>query len=102
VAAPECGGLEIPRKERKLITFPSHGDQPTTWKLGTKLADEKYSCLPKKLVMDNRGPSVAWVPFVCQQTALRPSGPEYMMKIFMQCVYYLPPVVCSLTINGRC
>ena len=85
----------------KEVTFPAQDDQPsTTWKLGAKLADDKFNCWPRRFVTENSGPSVAWVPFVCEQVGA--SGPEYVMKIFMQCVYYIPPVVCSLTINGRC
>ena len=70
--------------EGKEVVFPARDDQPaTTWKLGTKLASERFSLM---LPSDNY-PSAAWVPFECKQVGA--SGPEHVMKIYMQYVYYL-------------
>src|SRR5271154_2341242 len=53
--------------EDKEVVFPARDDQPaTTWKLGTKLAGEKFNLRPKRLT-DKSGPSGAWVPFECKQ-----------------------------------
>ena len=83
--------------EDKEVVFPARDDQPaTTWKLGTKLAGEKFNLRPKRLT-DKSGPSGAWVPFECKQVGV--SGPEHVMKIY---VYYLSSSVYFLPINGRC
>jgi hypothetical protein len=72
--------------EGQEIVFPSRDDQPsTTWKIGSKLAEEKCAIWPIRWITATSGPSEAWVPFECTQVGA--SGSEHVLKVYMQCVY---------------
>lgn len=69
--------------EGKVITFPGNDGQPaTSWKLGHKLANNKFKIIPESERAENSGPNVAWVPFSCTEAGT--TGPEYVMKVYMQ------------------
>ncbi|RFU28707.1 hypothetical protein B7463_g7605, partial [Scytalidium lignicola] len=69
--------------EGREITFPAYDGLPsTTWKLGLKLADERYNQWQASELTEPISPAGAWVVFLCTQVGT--PGPEHVMKIHMQ------------------